>query len=131
MTTMTPNSITNISEAASDFLKLIVSNQIREAYKRYVGEKFRHHNPFFRGDAESLMIAMEEDAAANPDKVLEIQHTLQDGELVAIHSWIRQQPGDLGTSVVHIFRFEGDLITEAWDVGQAVPEDSPNEHGMF
>jgi predicted SnoaL-like aldol condensation-catalyzing enzyme len=131
MTTVTPNSTTNISEAASDFLGLVASGRIREAYKKYVGARFRHHNPFFHGDAEALIVAMEEDAAANPNKVLDIQRTLRDGDLVAVHSWIRQKPSDLGASVVHIFRFEDDLITEAWDVGQAVPEDSPNEHGMF
>src|SRR5262249_13848809 len=44
---------------------------------------------------------------------------------------VRQKPGDLGAAVVHIFKFEGNLIVELWDMGQAVPEDSPNENGMF
>lgn len=34
-------------------------------------------------------------------------------------------------AVVHVFRFQGNLIAELWDVGQAVPENSPNEYGMF
>lgn len=131
MTAKRPKSTTDISEAASDFLRLVASGRIREAYSKYVGASFRHHNPFFHGDAESLMVAMEEDAAANPNKVLEVQRILRDGNLVAVHSWVRQRPSDLGASIVHIFRFEGDLIAELWDVGQAVPEDSPNEHGMF
>jgi hypothetical protein len=33
------------------------------------GPDFRHHNPYFRGDAESLMAAMEENARKNPDKL--------------------------------------------------------------
>jgi len=33
--------------------------------------------------------------------------------------------------VVHILRFEGDRIVELWDIGQEIPQDSPNEHGMF
>jgi predicted SnoaL-like aldol condensation-catalyzing enzyme len=32
---------------------------------------------------------------------------------------------------VHIFRFEGNQIIEEWEVGQEVPQDSPNEHGVF
>jgi predicted SnoaL-like aldol condensation-catalyzing enzyme len=32
---------------------------------------------------------------------------------------------------VHIFRFRGDKIVELWDLGQEVPESSPNENGMF
>lgn len=118
-------------EAAMEFLRLVASGKVREAYSRYIAPEFRHHNPFFRGDAESLMIAMEENAAANPDKVLEIQRALEEGDLVAVHSRVRQTPGDPGGAVVHIFRFQGNLIVELWDVGQAVPENSPNEHGMF
>jgi predicted SnoaL-like aldol condensation-catalyzing enzyme len=34
-------------------------------------------------------------------------------------------------AVVHIVRFDGEKIAEMWDVGQAVPADSPNENGMF
>ena len=118
-------------EAAVSFLQLVASGQVREAYRKYVGPEFRHHNSYFRSDAESLMAAMEENAAKNPNKVLEVQRALQDGDLVAVHSHIRQQPGDRGAAVVHIFRFQGDRIAELWDVGQPVPESSPNELGMF
>lgn len=118
-------------EAAKDFLRLVASGNVREAFHKYVGPEFRHHNAFFRSDAESLRAAMEENAAQSPNKVLEIQRALEDGDLVAVHSHIRQQPDDRGAAVVHIFRFEGDRIAEAWDVGQAVPESSPNELGMF
>ncbi len=119
------------NEAAMDFLRLAASGKVREAYRKYVGPNFRHHNPYFRGDAESLMTAMEENAAKNPDKVLDIQRALQDGDLVAVHSRVRKKPGDLGMALVHIFRFQGDLIVELWDIGQAVPENSPNQYGMF
>lgn len=118
-------------EAAMDFLRLVASGKVREAYDNYVGPEFRHHNPFFRSDARSLRAAMEENAAQNPDKVLKIQRALQDGDLVAVHSHVWQHPGDRGGAVVHIFRFEGDRIAELWDVGQPVPESSPNELGMF
>ena len=118
-------------EAAMEFLRLVASGKVREAYRKHVGPDFRHHNPYFRGDAESLMVAMEANAAKNPDKVLEIQRALQDGDLVAVHSRVRQKPGDLGGAVVHIFRFQGNLIVELWDIGQEVPKDSPNEYGMF
>ena len=121
----------NLKEAAREFLRLAASGKVREAYQKYVGPEFRHHNPYFRGDGESLMVAMEENAARNPDKTLEIQRALQDGNLVAVHSRVRQRPDDPGAALVHIFRFEGNLIAELWDIGQAVPENSPNEWGMF
>jgi predicted SnoaL-like aldol condensation-catalyzing enzyme len=121
----------NLKEAAMDFLRLVASGKIREAYRKHIGTEFRHHNAYFRGDAESLMTAMEENAAKNPNKVLEIQRALQDGEFVAVHSRVRQHPGDPGAAVVHIFRFKENRIAELWDVEQAVPENSPNEYGMF
>jgi predicted SnoaL-like aldol condensation-catalyzing enzyme len=77
------------------------------------------------------MRAMDENATQNPDKVLEVHHALEDGDMVAVQSHVRQQPADRGAAVVHIFRFEQDRIIELWDVGQPVPESSANEHGMF
>jgi predicted SnoaL-like aldol condensation-catalyzing enzyme len=118
-------------ESAVEFLKLVASGQVREAYQKHVDADFRHHNPFFRGDAASLMEGMEQNAAKSPNKVLEIQSAIEEGDRVAVFSRVRQQPKDRGGAVVHIFRFENDRIVELWDVGQAVPEKSVNENGMF
>jgi predicted SnoaL-like aldol condensation-catalyzing enzyme len=74
---------------------------------------------------------MEENAVKNPNKLLEVKHVLEDGNLVAVHSHIRQSPEDLGGAVVHIFRFQDDRIAELWDLGQPIPKDSLNENGMF
>jgi predicted SnoaL-like aldol condensation-catalyzing enzyme len=121
----------SLKEAAVEFLTLVATGKVREAYEKHVGPGFRHHNPYFRGDAESLKKAMEENAVQAPDKVLEVQMALQDGDRVAVFSRIRQRPDDRGGAVVHIFRFEGDRIAEGWDIGQAVPEEMINENGMF
>lgn len=121
----------SLKEAAKEFLTLVATGKVSEAYERHVGAGFRHHNPYFRGDAASLKEGMQTNAAKSPSKVLEIQRALQDGNEVAIFSRVRQNPGDRGGAVVHIFRFEGDRIVEFWDIGQAIPEDSVNENGMF
>ena len=118
-------------DAAMEFLRLAASGSVREAYQKYVAAGFRHHNPHFRGDAESLAAGMEENAAKFPDKKLEIQRAIEEGDLVAVHSRVRMKPGDAGVAVVHIFRFKASLIAELWDIGQPAPENSPNEHGMF
>jgi len=128
---MGPTKGVSHKDAAISFLRLAASGKAREAFQKCVGSNFRHHNPFFRGDADSLRIAMEENAAKNPKKALEVQHALEDGDLVAVHSHVRQNPDDRGAAVVHIFRFQGDRVVELWDMGQPVPENSPNENGMF
>ncbi|WP_026564906.1 nuclear transport factor 2 family protein [Bacillus sp. UNC41MFS5] len=119
-------------EKAVSFLQLVASGKVREAYQTFVHPDFRHHNPYFRGDAESLMIAMEENAALNPNKILEVKLAIQENDKVAVYSHIRQHPEDhLGGAVVHIFRFQDNQIVELWDIGQPIPEDSQNENGMF
>ena len=118
-------------ESAQHFLNLAAEGKSREAFKLYVGKDFKHHNVYFKGDANTLMIAIEEDAKMNPDKIFEIQRTLEDGDLVAVHSRFRQNPNATDYAVMHIFRFENDKIVELWDFAQAAPAEMINENGMF
>ena len=118
-------------DAAVSFLKMASSGDVQEAYSKFVGPGFKHHNPYFEGSAETLMTAMEENARENPNKTLDVKRVIAEGDLVAVHSHVRQNPDDLGGAVVHLFRFEEGLIVELWDLGQPVPEESPNQYGMF
>ncbi len=122
----------SLKDKAISFLQLVASGKVHEAYERYIDElDFCHHNPYFRGDAASLKLAMEENAVQNPHKILDVKLAVQEGDTVAVHSHVRQNPDDLGGAVVHIFRFQNSRIVEMWDIGQPIPEDSPNENGMF
>ena len=118
-------------QAAVSFLKLAASGNVNEAYGSYVSQNFRHHNPYFRGDAESLKAGMADAAAKFPNTTLEVQHAWEEGDLVAVHSRVQHESNQPEIAVVHIFRFAGDRIAELWDVGQEAPRDSPNENGMF
>jgi predicted SnoaL-like aldol condensation-catalyzing enzyme len=121
----------NNKDAAVSFLQLVGTGHIREAYAKYAAGNFRHHNPHFAGTAEALMIGMEENARQNPDKHLDILRALQDGDLVAVHSYVQHAKDDPGFGLVHIFRFEGERIAELWDLAQPVPAESVNANGMF
>lgn len=121
----------SFKEKAVFFLQLVASGEVRDAYERYVHPEFCHHNPYFKGDRESLMMAMEDNAVQSPNKCLEVKLSIQEGNKVTVLSHIKQQPDDLGGAVVHIFRFQDDQIIELWDVGQAIPENSENDNGMF
>jgi len=121
----------NNKEKAVSFLQLVASGRVREAYQRHIGPDFRHHNPFFPGDSDSLMLAMEESTAQNPHKTLEVKLAIEENETVVVHSHVKQNPNDLGGAVVHIFRFQDDRVVELWDIGQSIPENSPNKNGMF
>lgn len=119
-------------EIALDFLRLASSGQPRQAFELYVANNFKHHNAYYKGDRQTLMLAMEESHLQNPNKVFEVQRALEDGNLVAVHSRVEQE-GEQGWAgaVMHIFRFENDKIVELWDFGQSVPKEIINENGMF
>src|ERR1051326_1218054 len=117
---------TSHRETATAFLQLAVTGRLDEAYSHVAGN-FRHHNPYFKGDAESLRAGMAEAAAKFPHATLEVQHVFEDDDLVAVHSRVSHAPDQPDISVVHIFRFEGERIAELWDVGMEVPKDSPNK----
>ena len=118
-------------ELALDFLHHIIAGRVKEAYADHVAADFVHHNPYFKSDAASLLAGMADSELHFPGKLFDIQHALEDGDLVAVHSRLRFNEHDRGMAVVHLFRFEGERVAEFWDVGQAEPEDMANELGMF
>lgn len=121
----------SLKKKAVTFLRLVVSGEVRTAYENLVGPDFRHHNPFFPGDADSLMLAMEEDATLNPKKILEIKLAIQENDTVSVLSHLKLKTDDPGVALVHIFRFQDNQIVELWDINQSVPDQSPNKNGMF
>ena len=116
---------------AVQFLELVVAGQIDEAYRKYVDIVGVHHNAYFPAGFPALKKAMQDDQNQHPDKRLDVQNVLGDGELVAVHSHLIITQDQAEMSVVHLFRFTGDKIVEMWDVGQSIPADSPNKDGAF
>ncbi|RPI00285.1 MAG: nuclear transport factor 2 family protein [Ignavibacteriae bacterium] len=120
----------NKKEIAVSFLKLASSGQVRDAYEKHIHPQFRHHNAYFKGDRESLRKGMEENAIQFPHKTFEVLRVLEDGHLVAVHGKVKLSP-ESQWSVIHIFRFEENMIVELWEASQEVLKDSPNENGIF
>lgn len=116
-------------DIAKAFLKLAGSGKVQEAYDQFVASHFIHHNQYFKGDRESLKVAMEEAHKTEPNTFIDIKNYYQDGDTVITHSHVGKK--DMDITVVHIFRFEHDKIVELWDLGQVIDKDSPNEHGAF
>ncbi|MHA2027614.1 MAG: nuclear transport factor 2 family protein, partial [Candidatus Thorarchaeota archaeon] len=112
-------------EIALSFFDLVVTGKVRNWFDKYTSQDFIHHNQYFKGDKESLILAIEEDARANPDKQVEIKMTLVEGDLVTTYSHVQQNPDDPGFALMHIFRFKNSSIVEVWDISQAILEDSP------
>lgn len=119
-------------DRAKTFLEMAAAGDARQAFDWFVASSFVHHNQFFRGDRESLLMAMEEAGKATPNRTIAIKRLIEDGDTVVAHSLItRQDPAADRIAAVHIFRFKEERITELWDVGQVLLRESPNENGPF
>jgi len=118
-------------EIAQDFLLLASRGEAEKAFRLYVGNNFKHHNAYFKGDAQTLMKAMDENAVKNPNKIFEIIKILEEGDLAATYSRVQMTQDNLIIAVTHIFRFENNKVAELWDIGQAAPANPINENGMF
>lgn len=118
-------------DIATGFLRMCARGDVRAAYARYVADDFVHHNPWFAGDRESLLLAMEQSAAAEPNKSFEVKQVIAGGDRVAVLSHLTRASADLECAVVHIARIADGRIVELWDVVQQIPGESPNANGMF
>lgn len=118
-------------EKALSFLSLAARGNAKEAFEKYASQDLIHHNAYFPADPKVLMEAMDESARMNPHKIFQVQRALEEGDLVAVHSFIKQQPEDIGAVVMHIFRFSNDRIAELWDFGQMLPDEQINKNGML
>ena len=122
----------NRKEAAVTFLQMAGTGKVVDAYARFIAADFIHHNQYFKGDRESLESAMAGAHEKSPNKSIDVKRVFEDGDFVITHSLVvRKDPGEPDLAVVHIFRFKGDKVAEAWDVGQLLSKDSPNENGAF
>ena len=95
-----------LKDAAIQFLQLTAKGLVDEAFELHVARGFRHHNIFFKGDADSLKAAMDESAVNLPAKELEIQFAIAEENRVAVYSKVTVYPGEPGIALVHFFRFE-------------------------
>lgn len=117
-------------DIAKAFLQGVVTDKVREVYELYTLPNFKHHNGFYSGDRESLLEGMLESNKVFPDKKLTIKLAVAEPPYVTLLSHV-QITEDKEAAVVHIYRFEGEKIAEMWDISQEVPENSPNENGIF
>lgn len=117
-------------ENAINFFKMLFQNKVREAYDKFIAPDFIHHNPWFKGDRESLMLGMEEAHSANPESKLTVKHVLEDGDFVTTHSHVKHNENQ-EFAAIHIFKFKNGKVVELWDSAFQIEKNSPNENGPF
>jgi predicted SnoaL-like aldol condensation-catalyzing enzyme len=117
-------------DIAKAFLQGVVTDKVREIYDLYTLPNFKHHNGFYSGDRESLLEGMLESNRVFPNKKVTIKLAIAEPPYVTLLTHV-QIAEDKEVAVIHMYRFEDEKIAEMWDISQEVPENSPNENGMF
>ena len=118
-------------QMAVEFMRRTADGTLAQAAQRLLAPGGIHHDWRFPAGWESFLKAVEEARRSAPERRLEIKHVLCDGDFVVGHAHVIQRPGDSGSVVFFLFRFEGERIVEMWAAGQAVAGDSPNVNGAF
>ena len=115
----------------AEFYDLIINKKDYESAKKYMGPRYKQHNPLVKDRPEGLAEFIEFLKTNAPEAHSEIKQSFAEGDYVILHVHSLRQPGTRGRAIIEIFRLENGLIDEHWDVIQEIPETSANPNGMF
>jgi predicted SnoaL-like aldol condensation-catalyzing enzyme len=98
---------------------------------KYIAPDYIQHSSLAPPGREALKQFLDFIRVESPDAETNIMRSFVDGNHVICHTHVIRQPGDPGLAVVDIFRVEGELIAELWDVLMEVPAKPVNPLSMF
>lgn len=114
----------------AEFYDLIINKKDFESARKYIGNRYKQHNPFVADGPEGLRAFIEYLKTDFPDAHSEVKKIIAEGDYVVLHVHSRRTP-TLQRAIIEIFRLENGKIDEHWDVVQQIPETSANPNGMF
>ena len=97
----------------------------------FIRPDYIQHSMLAEPGVQSLKDWLDARKLDSPDAVQTIHRSFADGDHVIVHVHVSRWKGDPVFAVVDIFRLEGGMIREHWDVLQEVPEKPINPNGMF
>jgi predicted SnoaL-like aldol condensation-catalyzing enzyme len=97
----------------------------------YILPGYIQHSSLAEPGVQALKDWLDERRADSPDSVQTIHRSFADGDHVIVHVHVVRWKGDPGLAVVDIFRMEGGMIAEHWDVLQEISADPVNPNSMF
>ena len=97
----------------------------------YISPGYIQHSMLAEPGVQALKDWLDARKLDSPDAVQTIHRSFADGDHVIVHVQVSRWPGDPGFAVVDIFRLEGGMVAEHWDVLQDVPTEPINPNGMF
>jgi predicted SnoaL-like aldol condensation-catalyzing enzyme len=118
-------------KAVQEFYDLIINKKDFESARKYMGDRYKQHNPLVADGPEGLKAFIEFLKTNFPDARSEIKRVFAEGDYVILHVHSIRPPNMRGRAIIEIFRLENGKIDEHWDVIQEIPEESANPNGMF
>ena len=101
------------------------------AVDRFIAPGYIQHNQGVEPGRDALKAFLDVIRQQTPQAVHDVKRAFVDGDHVTVHYHVRRWPDDPGWAVIDIFRVEGGLIAEHWDVMQDVVEGGPNPNSPF
>lgn len=98
---------------------------------RYISPNYLQHSSLAEPGRESLKRFLDKIGKESPEARTVIKRAFVDDNHVVCHVHVMRFPGDPGLAVVDIFRVEGDLIAEHWDVLMEIPAKPLNTNPIF
>ncbi|THV42128.1 nuclear transport factor 2 family protein [Glycomyces buryatensis] len=108
-----------------------LSEQDVTVVDEFVADDYVQHNPNFPNGAEELKSGLADFFEQNPESSYDVKRVITDGEFVAVHAHLKNNPDDLGMAVVDLYLVRDGQIREHWDTLQPVPAESANDNTMF
>ncbi len=101
------------------------------AVDRFIAPDYIQHSQMAPPGRDALKAFLDMIRGANPQAVHDVKRMFADKDHVIVHYHVRRWPDDNGFAVMDIFRVEGGLIAEHWDVTMDVPTEGPNPNSPF
>ena len=118
-------------KAVQEFYDLIINKKDFESARKYMGDRYKQHNPLVADRPEGLKAFIEFLKTNFPEARSKIKRVFAEGDYVILHVHSIRPPNMRGRAIIEIFRLKNGKIDEHWDVIQEVPEESANPNGMF
>ena len=115
-----------------DFYEMAFNDhQPTKAARLYLGSTYIQHNPHVPNGPEAFYTYFEGYFKKYPKARATIHRTVAQGPWVMLHVHFQQDPMDVGSAVVDLFRLENGKIVEHFDVIQPVVAKTANGNTMF
>jgi predicted SnoaL-like aldol condensation-catalyzing enzyme len=108
-------------------------HQVQTAFDRYVGPTYKQHDPAVADGREAAIAAL--DTAVTtlfPKGRFYVKRTVAQGDLVFIHGFWDQRPGETpGEVAMDVFRLDRGKIIEHWGVSEPIAVSAAHSNTPF